>query len=65
VPEYERAIRQVATRLTTDNLDDAVALATLPDQVRGYEELKLRRAAAYRTELADRLNRFLQPKRSP
>jgi indolepyruvate ferredoxin oxidoreductase len=63
IPEYERAIRQVAGRLTTANLDDAVALATLPDQVRGYEELKLRRAAAYRTELADRLNRFLQLKR--
>jgi indolepyruvate ferredoxin oxidoreductase len=64
IPEYERAIRQVAGRLTAENLDDAVAIATLPDQVRGYEELKLRRAAAYRSELSDRLNRFLQLKRS-
>jgi indolepyruvate ferredoxin oxidoreductase len=63
IPEYERAIKPVAGRLTAENLDDAVALATLPDQVRGYEELKLRRATAYRTELTDRLNRFLQLKR--
>jgi indolepyruvate ferredoxin oxidoreductase len=60
IPEYTRAIKDVASRLTAENLDDAVAIATLPDQVRGYEHLKLTRAARYRTELAARLKTFLQ-----
>ena len=38
--------------------DQAVGVAELPDQVRGYEALKLRRAEAYRLELADRLGRL-------
>ena len=58
IPEYERAIKQLAAALTPENLDDAVAIAALPDQVRGYEHLKLERAARYRTELADRLKTF-------
>jgi hypothetical protein len=35
-----------------------VTIAALPDQVRGYEHLKLSRAARYRTELAERLAAF-------
>ena len=55
IPEYERAVARLADRLDRDNLDEAVAIASLPDQVRGYEHLKLTRAAAYRAELATRL----------
>ena len=55
IPEYVDAIRRLQRRLRSDNLDDAVEIAWLPDQVRGYEDLKLRRAAAYRAELARRL----------
>jgi len=44
--------------LTSANLTEAASIAALPDQVRGYEDIKLRRAAAYRTELADRVRRF-------
>lgn len=60
IPEYEAAIDRlievIGARPTDGALfDEAVAIASLPDQVRGYEDLKLRRAAAYRAELADRL----------
>jgi indolepyruvate ferredoxin oxidoreductase len=58
IPEYEAAIDIVIGRLTAENIDEATAIACLPDQVRGYEHLKLTRAAAYRTELAHRLRRF-------
>jgi indolepyruvate ferredoxin oxidoreductase len=58
VAEYERAVDTLAKKLTAANLDEAVAIAALPDQVRGYEDIKLRRAKAYRAELADRLSRF-------
>ena len=41
--------------LTADRLDEAVAIAGLPDRVRGYEDLKLRRIGEYRRELAERI----------
>ena len=58
VPEYERAVDRLADRLTAGNLDEAVAIAQLPDQVRGYEDIKLPRAKPYREELAARLRAF-------
>ena len=54
IPEYIEALARVQRRLDLDALGEAVAIASLPDQVRGYEDLKLRRAAAYRAELAHR-----------
>lgn len=58
VREFERAIDTVAARLTAERLPDAVAIAELPDQVRGYEHLKLERSITYRRELAHRLARW-------
>jgi indolepyruvate ferredoxin oxidoreductase len=55
IPEYEHAVARLAKGLTADTLDEAVAIASLPDQVRGYEHLKLERAARYRRELGERL----------
>ena len=46
IPEYEAAVEQLAERLTAGNLEEAVAIASLPDQVRGYEHLKLTRGDA-------------------
>jgi indolepyruvate ferredoxin oxidoreductase len=58
VPEYESALDTVVAGLTVDRLAEAVEIASLPDQVRGYEDLKLRRAETYRAELARRLADF-------
>ncbi len=58
--EYVRAIDAVLARLTPTNLAAAVEIATLPDRVRGYEEIKLARAAAYREELARRVTVFCE-----
>lgn len=64
IPEYvaaiERLVDQAAGLRAERDADRArytelVAIADLPDQVRGFEQLKLRRAAAYRAELAERL----------
>ena len=47
IPEYEQAVGDAGRPASTaDNLADAVAIASLPDQVRGYEHLKLDRADA-------------------
>ena len=59
IPEYEKALDTLTKGLRPENLDDAVAIATLPDQVRGYEHIKLERAKKYRTELAESLRSFM------
>jgi indolepyruvate ferredoxin oxidoreductase len=41
-----------------ERLAEAVAIASLPDRVRGYEHLKRDRGEAYRTEFAARLSAF-------
>ncbi len=58
IPEFESAVDMLIAHLSAANLDEATAIASLPDQVRGYEDLKLHRAATYRTQLAQRLARF-------
>jgi indolepyruvate ferredoxin oxidoreductase len=58
VSEYERAVDTLVARLTADRLPEAVAIAELPDQVRGYEHIKLERAVTYRRELAQHLARY-------
>jgi indolepyruvate ferredoxin oxidoreductase len=58
VPEYIRAVDRLMTDLRPDNVGEAIAIAGLPDMVRGYEHLKMERAAAYRAELAARVFSF-------
>ena len=58
IPEYVAAIERLVADLNMANLDVATDIASLPDQVRGYEHLKLRRAAAYRADLADRMRQW-------
>jgi len=60
IPEYEKALDALTENLREENVDEAVAIATLPDQVRGYEHIKLDRAKKYRSELADRLKKYRQ-----
>jgi indolepyruvate ferredoxin oxidoreductase len=56
--EFRAALAEVYPALTTDNHAEAVAMANLPDLVRGYEDLKLRRVAEYRLELSAALEGF-------
>ena len=58
IPEYEAAVRLLCERLSPESLHDAVEIAALADQVRGYEHIKIARARAYREELASRLDRY-------
>ena len=55
IPEYIDAVGRLQRQLDPDTIENAIEIASLPDQVRGYEDLKLRRAAAYRAELASRM----------
>jgi indolepyruvate ferredoxin oxidoreductase len=58
IPEYVDAVGVLLERLTPERHAGAVDIASLPDRVRGYEHLKLSRAAAYRDELARRVGAF-------
>ena len=56
--EFRAALAEVYPALTTENHAEAVAIANLPDLVRGYEDLKLRRVAEYRDQLSAALEGF-------
>ena len=49
--EYRTMIDGELRTLSPDTYERAVALATLPDIVRGYEEIKLRNVERYRAEV--------------
>jgi indolepyruvate ferredoxin oxidoreductase len=58
IEQYEADLRATIAALRTDNLDVAVALAELPDQIRGFgpvKEANRRKAEARRVELLARL----------
>jgi indolepyruvate ferredoxin oxidoreductase len=46
--EYRQLIETILTRLGPDTHDTAVTLAELPDEIRGYEEIKLTSVARFR-----------------
>jgi indolepyruvate ferredoxin oxidoreductase len=55
IPEFEQALDTLAASLTAASHVDAVTIASLPDQVRGYEHIKMRRIETYRRQLAEQL----------
>jgi indolepyruvate ferredoxin oxidoreductase len=63
VGEYLEAIHTLVQHFAHVGADSCVAIAQLPDGVRGYESLKLRRVEAYRLELAERMARLGTPAR--
>ncbi|MGV1007492.1 MAG: indolepyruvate ferredoxin oxidoreductase family protein [Dermatophilaceae bacterium] len=64
VEEYEEALGDILASLSTDTHEVAVRLASLPDLVRGYDEVKLRNVEAYRQQLS-MLRAQLTGSRSP
>jgi indolepyruvate ferredoxin oxidoreductase len=53
IDEYIDAVQTLTEHYHEAGADTCVSIAMLPDRVRGYEDLKLRRAQAYRLELAE------------
>ena len=56
--EYREAIRALLGTLDAINRDEAVEIADLVDQIRGYEDLKMSRVTTYREELSEQVGRF-------
>jgi indolepyruvate ferredoxin oxidoreductase len=58
IAEYEQTIQELVAQAGNASLDTMIELASLPDLVRGYEEIKLANVARYderRAELLERL----------
>jgi indolepyruvate ferredoxin oxidoreductase len=47
ITHYEATVNDILRSLTLDSYDRAVAVASTPDLIRGYEEVKMRNLAVY------------------
>ena len=56
IDEYRQLIDVIVSRLHADNYDQAVAMADLADQIRGYDTIKLANVDRYRVDLAAALD---------
>ncbi|MFG1391841.1 indolepyruvate ferredoxin oxidoreductase family protein [Xanthobacter agilis] len=61
IADYERLMDEVLRVLDRDNHAVAVALASIPEKIRGYGPVKARHLAAAKAEEADLLARFRAP----
>ncbi|MEP9351548.1 indolepyruvate ferredoxin oxidoreductase family protein [Xanthobacter sp. KR7-225] len=61
IADYERMLERVLGRLDPANHALAVALAAIPEKIRGYGPVKARHLAAAKAEEADLLARFEAP----
>lgn len=59
IGQYRQMMETALAKLTKQNYDTVVAIAQLPDRVRGYEQIKMASVGPYR-EMADRLLEQLQ-----
>jgi indolepyruvate ferredoxin oxidoreductase len=61
IEDYIALLEQILARLTPANHAAAVALASVPDEIRGYGHVKERSVALARELQAERLKAFLEP----
>ena len=52
IAEYEQLLSGLASKLTSETVDDVVAVADLADQIRGFDEIKLANVERYRDEVS-------------
>jgi indolepyruvate ferredoxin oxidoreductase len=58
IGEYERLMDEVLDKLTPDNHHLAVALASLPEKIRGFGHIKMRNLSAAKAEGASLLDQY-------
>ncbi|HWX01121.1 indolepyruvate ferredoxin oxidoreductase family protein, partial [Collimonas sp.] len=61
IVHYKETVASLLPKLTADNLASAVAIASLPEEIRGYGHVKERHLAAARAKEAQLLNQFAAP----
>jgi indolepyruvate ferredoxin oxidoreductase len=58
ITEYRQLIDDVLASLTKDNIDDAVALLSMVEEVRGFGHIKMKAVEAYRTVVYENLEKY-------
>ena len=58
VGDFETTMRAALERLTPATADDVTAVAAAPQEIKGYEDIKLARVQTYRTTVAAALDRL-------
>lgn len=61
IAEYRNTIAQLLSKLTTDNVPKAVAIASIPEDIRGFGHVKERHLSAARQKGAALLAEFANP----
>ncbi len=61
IVHYKETIASLLSQLTADNLAAAVAIASLPEEIRGYGHVKERHLAAARVKETQLLDQFKHP----
>jgi indolepyruvate ferredoxin oxidoreductase len=64
IADYERTVDELLAKLDRENHATAVAIASIPDEIRGYGHIKLRTLKTAKANEADLLAAFRAP-RSP
>ncbi len=65
IKQYGVVVEEISAALTPENHAYAVALASVPEKIRGYGHVKARHLAAAKAEEADLLARFRAPPERP
>ena len=61
IGEYRNLIEKIVSSLNLENYDEAIAIAALADQIRGYDTIKLANVETYRNDLTKALNSWDPP----
>ncbi|HEV2689402.1 MAG TPA: indolepyruvate ferredoxin oxidoreductase family protein, partial [Bryobacteraceae bacterium] len=61
IPWYRGLIEEVVANLNADNLPQALEIAALPDQIRGYEKIKEQNVAKVKTQSTEKLAALKAP----
>ena len=61
ITEYREAIESLLPHVGRENYDRAVAIASLPESVRGFGHVKMAAVGPYQQELEDLVRRFREP----
>ena len=62
---YEGLIDQMLPKLNAENLQSALVIASLPDNIRGYEEIKMKNVHKTKKEAEEKLSSYLSPEPNP
>jgi indolepyruvate ferredoxin oxidoreductase len=65
IVDYEKTIDELLARLRRENYSTAVAIASIPEEIRGYGHVKARHLAAAKAKEAELLAAFRSPAPAP